>query len=91
MTHQLDLFSYRPPTEEDPHGKDTPAAIRERTKNTMQLNKLFFVAIDNLEIALDAIRQAQDLACSDLERPESRISHAIYEIWDALEAEQQLQ
>ena len=85
MSTQLDLFTYR--TTQDIH---PPAQAREKYEATMRSTMLLHYALDQLDLALDAIRQAEEVCIVNLEHPENRIAIAIRELWAALENEHQL-
>jgi hypothetical protein len=84
MTTQLDLVSYH-----QPEAQPTPEA-RARYEAIKQTNRLLYLAIDQLELALDALRQAEDVVLSNIEKPQRRIAHAIQDLWTALDNEQTL-
>lgn len=82
MTAQLDLLSYQPTPQ--------PAATKPVAADVREVYRLLHNALDALDAALEAIRSAQDLAIASLEKPESRISYAIQDIWDAIYQEKEL-
>ena len=94
MTTQLDLFCQQKPlSNRQPAAISaaTPAAeARDRYEAIKQTNRLLYLAIDQLELALDALRQAEDVVLSNIEKPQRRITHAIQDLWTTLENEQTL-
>ena len=82
MPAQLDLLSYHP--------SPSPAATQPITADVREVHRFLHSALDALDIALEALRSAQDLAIASLEKPESRISYAIQDIWEAIYQEKEL-
>jgi hypothetical protein len=85
MTTQLDLLTFRQPAEAQPE-----AEARAQYEAIKQTNRLLYLAIDQLELALDALRQAEDVVLSNIEKPQRRITNAIQDLWTTLENEQTL-
>ena len=83
MTTQLDLLTYQPASQPTPEARARYEAIK-------QTNRLLYLAIDQLELALDALRQAEDVVLSNIEKPQRRITNAIQDLWTTLENEQTL-
>jgi hypothetical protein len=96
MSPQLDLFTYRTSTDTEPQGRSqspesrSPARAREKYEAARRSTMLLHYALDQLDFALDAIRQAQEVCIVNLEKPENRIAIAIRELWAALDDEHQL-
>jgi hypothetical protein len=88
MTTQLDLLTFRQPAEAQP-APPAPTA-RDRYEAIKQTNRLLYLAIDQLELALDALRQAEDVVLSNIEKPQRRITNAIQDLWTTLDREQSL-
>jgi hypothetical protein len=85
MTTQLDLLTFRQPAEAQPE-----AEARAQYEAIKQTNRLLYLAIDQLELALDALRQAEDVVLSNVEKPQRRITNAIQDLWTTLDREQSL-
>jgi hypothetical protein len=94
MATQPDLFSYQQPA--DPQREynlrpSSPTAVRQTYESARRSTMLLHYALDQLDFALDAIRQAQEVCIINLEKPENRIAIAIRELWTALDDEHQLE
>jgi hypothetical protein len=90
MTTQLDLFCQQKPLSNHQPADQPTSEARARYEAIKQTNRLLYLAIDQLELALDALRQAEDVVLSNIEKPQRRITNAIQDLWTTLENEQTL-